>query len=107
VVVDDLDVVGITVLPDEADAVLIIDPYAVLPGSVSDELFEPICRWNPKVSEGHSGIEHPEFPDRDLCHGLEASGRFAPPERGGLSVPKADDHTPFYSDMRYASSVKR
>jgi hypothetical protein len=34
-IVNDLDHVGITLLPDEADTPLVVDPYAVLPSAVA------------------------------------------------------------------------
>src|SRR5713101_2866404 len=43
VVINDLYVVGVTVLPDETNTVLIVDPNAVLPRSVALENFQPIA----------------------------------------------------------------
>jgi hypothetical protein len=42
VVVDDLDVIGATVAPGEAEAELIIDPDAVLAAAISREKFEAV-----------------------------------------------------------------
>jgi len=42
-VVDDFDIARSSVLPDETDTPLIIDPYAVLPLAPALEGFEPIA----------------------------------------------------------------
>jgi hypothetical protein len=46
VVVDNLDLVRVTIAPNKADAVLIIDPNTVLPLAISSEFFETIAREN-------------------------------------------------------------
>jgi len=45
-VVYDLDIERIAGIPPKADAPLVVDPNAVLPGPVASEAFEPIRRWN-------------------------------------------------------------
>jgi hypothetical protein len=52
VIVDDFDVLGAFILPDEADAPLVIDPDAVLSRSVSEELFQVIPWITPAVHNG-------------------------------------------------------
>jgi hypothetical protein len=43
-IVHDLDAVGVSVAPFEADAPLIVDPDAVLSFAVSQEVLAPISR---------------------------------------------------------------
>jgi hypothetical protein len=43
VVVDDLHVLGVAILPDETDPVLIVDPDAVLTTPVPGQRFQPIA----------------------------------------------------------------
>jgi hypothetical protein len=45
-VVDDFDLVGMFILPPEADSVLFIDPDAMLPESIPTKTLQPIPRWN-------------------------------------------------------------
>src|SRR5512136_1366392 len=68
VVVDDLDFVGITVPPGEADSPRVVDPDAVLSFAFPHEAFQPITGWHSKVLEGLRGVEHHELPQR---HALE------------------------------------
>ena len=51
------NVVRLAVPPGEANPPLIIDPYAVLPGSISSESFETITRRNAEFSEPLRGVE--------------------------------------------------
>ena len=46
VVVRDFDFLGITLLPDEAHSVLVVDPNAVLSTPAAAEAFEAITRRN-------------------------------------------------------------
>jgi hypothetical protein len=51
VIIGDLNIVCPIVLPEKADAVLIVDPNAVLALSVALQSLQPIPRWNTKVFE--------------------------------------------------------
>jgi len=48
-IVDDLDVQGVTVTPPEADPPLLVDPYAVLALAIAPQSLELIRTWNRKV----------------------------------------------------------
>jgi hypothetical protein len=49
VVIDNLDVVGVTIVPRKADAPAVIDPNAVLSRSIPLQLFQPIGRGNLQI----------------------------------------------------------
>jgi len=51
VIVDDLDVVGVPVLPAEADPPLIVDANAVLTGAVTLELLQSVARRDAEIVE--------------------------------------------------------
>jgi hypothetical protein len=51
VVVDDLDVFGPCWSPAEADPPLLVDPDAVLPGTVAAQLLKPMARRDPHIFE--------------------------------------------------------
>jgi hypothetical protein len=51
VIVHDLDLVGVSVVPDEAHTPLIVDPHAVLPPSLARERLETIARWCPQIAQ--------------------------------------------------------
>ncbi len=44
VIIDDLNFGWSSISPPETDAILVIDPDAVLPGSIASELLKPIAR---------------------------------------------------------------
>ena len=45
VVVDDFDIGGPFLSPDETDAPLVIDPDGVLATTVAGQRFKPVCWW--------------------------------------------------------------
>jgi hypothetical protein len=93
VVVNDLDVKGVSVFPDETDAPLIIDPDAVLPRTVAAEPLEAVARGNQKVLERLSAVK-----DQQLSQCSSLDFRRKPPcplteeQSLGLGVAKAPDH---------------
>jgi len=52
VIILDLDLISVSAPPREADPPLIVDPYAVLPGSISFESLQPISRWDTELPYG-------------------------------------------------------
>jgi hypothetical protein len=66
VVIDNLDVVGVTISPLKADAPAVMDPKAVLSRSIPCQLFETIGRGDLQIGEGMCIVEHAQFPQSDL-----------------------------------------
>src|SRR5690348_14521434 len=92
-VVDDFNFMGIAVLPEEADAPLVIDPDAVLTFAVTFQGFQAIRGRNTKVFQGRRSIEHAEFAARDLLDiGRQLPGSRSVPDLLRLLVGKAPDH---------------
>ena len=60
-VVHDLDFMGVALLPSEADAPLIIDPNAVLPGALASKLLESVPGWDTQIIERLSRIDDDEL----------------------------------------------
>lgn len=50
-VVNDFDIMGCIVLPDKANAPLVIDPDTVLTGTVAPEQLQPVARRYPQIIE--------------------------------------------------------
>jgi hypothetical protein len=63
-VIDDLDVMGITFFPYKADAPLLVDPDAVLTLSIIMQGLQMIGRWNPQSLNEACSIEYLEFDHR-------------------------------------------
>jgi hypothetical protein len=93
VVVDDLDLEGVTAAPDEADPPLAIDSDAVLPRPIPFQLLEPIGRRDPQVFDPLGSVEHSQLPETDpLNVRPEAFHALALEEALGVSVREALDH---------------
>jgi hypothetical protein len=97
-VVNDLDLVSVPFLPHEADTPTIIDPNAVLPCTVAQELLESITRWYSQVLERTGCVKYEESPQ---CASLHLRGQ--PPgtlpdeDPLGVGVPEAANHPPYDS----------
>jgi len=63
-VINDLDVIRITVFPRKADAPLLVDPDAVLAFSVMMQCFHVIRRWDSQSLKKARCIENLEFDHR-------------------------------------------
>jgi len=106
VVLRDLDVVGMARLPTETDSVLIIDPDAVLPPSITPKTLESIAGRNRELLQISDSIQLIELSARDRPHGpgaSPASGYRAGAIEDVLRAPasKGPYHTPHYNGYRY------
>ena len=72
-IVHDLDLVGVTIVPDEAHAPLIIDPDTVLPPSVAPERLETIAGRCPQIVQRPRVVQLQELPIADPQHVLRYS----------------------------------
>jgi hypothetical protein len=64
-VVADLNALGLTLVPDEAQAPLVIDAYAVLSCPVTRQGFKMVSGWYPQIFKPLHGVEHPQLPTSD------------------------------------------
>lgn len=92
-VIRNLNLVGVAVLPDEADTPLVIDPDAVLSLTVSREFLQPICRRDSEIFQALGSFDHLELP----LHGAldvwwKPARSFSREKSPGLLVAKASDH---------------
>jgi hypothetical protein len=75
-VVDDLDVVRVTVSPDEAQAPLVVDSNAVLPRAISFQGFEMVSGKRTEIFERACAMKHFELPLGHTRDGFEPTARF-------------------------------
>ena len=61
-VVNDLDVLSVSVRPAKADPPLIVDPDTVLSRAIDLELLEPVTWWDTKVVQSLGGIHGHQLP---------------------------------------------
>lgn len=60
-VICNLDIMGISGLPFEADSPLIIDADTVLTGPIPSQLFQMIARWDEQVLQRSGIVQHSQF----------------------------------------------
>jgi hypothetical protein len=76
VVFGDFDIMGAILFPGKADSVLIVDPYAVLPGAISVQGFQPIAGRDQKIRQGSCIVQGKQAPlphrsnIREILYGL-------------------------------------
>jgi hypothetical protein len=61
---------GVSVLPYETDAPLVVNSYAELPFAISRQLLQSVGRRNSQVFQGFGVIDHSQFSERYLLYVL-------------------------------------
>lgn len=107
-IVDNFNFMRMILMPEEADAPLVIDPNAVLPVAVALERLEMIAGRDKQVRQPGTGIEHSQLSasNAQYIRG-EALGGLAQEHTGGAFAAKALDHTVMYGVTTVMSSVTR
>lgn len=72
-VIDNLNVVRITIAPDEADPVLVVDADAVLPLPITGQRFEAMTRIPPEIIERAGRVEQRQPPEYHMRDPLETT----------------------------------
>jgi hypothetical protein len=102
VIIDDLDLVSVAIEPFETDTPLVVDPDAVLAGSIG---LQPVPGWKPEVDKTLGVVQHPQFP---ACHILNIAGQpadgLALPDLFGAPVLEGSDHRKNRNAWRYMTS---
>jgi hypothetical protein len=74
-VIDNLDGVRVLAVPDETEAILVVDPNRMLPGPGSFKRFQPVARRDPQKVQAGRSVQLPQLPPRHLLHGLRQTVR--------------------------------
>src|ERR1700684_4498102 len=95
VIVDDLDTLGSSVRPTEADKPLLIDANAVGAGPIALELLEPVSLRHPQIVECLGGVQDEELPQRGALYALvELAHPLPSPDPLGFLIRERPQHTP-------------
>jgi len=106
VIIDDLDVKGVTVTPPETDPPLLVDPNAVLALSIALQSLELIRAWNRKVLQISCRVQLLQLHQRPLLNVARKSlGVLPTPDPLGFLAAKGLDHLRIVT--RVVSNVKR
>jgi hypothetical protein len=91
VIIDYLYLPCISILPNEAQPVTVVDPNAALPGAIVLQCFQGIPR-RAKIVETPGRVKLEQFASRNLLDGLEPLGSDPEEDPFGLGVSKGADH---------------
>jgi hypothetical protein len=93
VVIDDLDLVSVSSLPDKTNAKPIVDSDAVLSMAVPLQGFQAVSRGTLQVLERSRGVQHPQFPYGGLLNcGRYFFDRLPVKQPFGLFTLEGPDH---------------
>lgn len=92
-IVHDFDLLGAGRRPEKADSILIVDPDAVLTGTVTPECFEAIAWWDAEVLQPPRDFELAQLASRRRLDAHEAPDSLALGQGLRLGVPERDNHT--------------
>lgn len=84
-------IVSIVIAPDEANPVLVVETYAVLPLPISAQFLQAITGRMHEIGQFHCRVKHPELSSGDVGGG-SPSGFAGPPDFPGRPVGKTPDH---------------
>jgi hypothetical protein len=92
-IVDDLDIVGRSIMPPKANPPLLVDPDAVLPAPLTLQSLEPVAWRHPQVSQSTRLVEHAQLAQRHRLD-LKQQPPTAPttPNLCGCGIGKALNH---------------
>jgi len=93
VVIDHFDALGVSVLPHEADAKLLVHSDAVLAGPISLERFELVSRGYTKIAKLRRGMERQEPAERHVIKMRELPASFAHEHLLGFLAAETLYHT--------------
>jgi hypothetical protein len=91
-VIDDLDIPGRSIAPDETNAELVVDADAPLPDTIAGELLQPVPWRHAQRFDARGGMYHLKLSN---CHGGDVgeTGHTRPIEQGfGISALERLDH---------------
>ena len=103
-VVGNLDVISIPIIPAKANAVLVVDPDAMLPLAVSCESFQPVSGNRGQVAERDCPVQMDELAKRDLSDRMKLFRELLPEGLFRFGISKGANHE--YIVYRKAVNVK-
>ena len=106
VIIDNLDIKGVTVTPPETDPPLLVDPYAVLALPIAFQSLKLIRARNRKVLQISSRVQLLQLHQRPLLNvARKTLGVLTTPDPLGLPASKGFDHMTILT--RRVSNVQR
>jgi hypothetical protein len=104
-IIDNLDVFGVTCAPDKTETPLIVDTNAVLTGAVALERLKAIAWWNLQVVNRGCRIKNFQLSARDLFNVSKTLYALAPKQLLSIFVAKRLYHSQIVTEA--VNTVKR
>jgi hypothetical protein len=80
-IIDNFDVVSVTIAPYETDPPLVVNPNAVLTSAAATELFQVLAQRNPQVLQRLLVVQHRELATRGVLDALKTEAALTIKER--------------------------
>ena len=92
-IINHLDLEGVTVSPPKADSPLVIDANTVLAGAIACELLQAVAGRYSEIRELLGRVHYAELPEHESVElGGEAPDAFAPEQPLRVTIGDARDH---------------
>src|SRR5450759_2084123 len=91
-IVNDFDIVGMSIVPTKADSVPIVDPDAMLPDASPFQWLQPVAGRSQELAQLGCEVQHPQF---SPCNGFdvdETGDPFALEQPFGIGASERPDH---------------
>jgi len=98
-IVGDLRLIRVASFPDEAEAIAVVDPDAVLSGAVVFQCFQRIAR-RAEIVQRRGRVKLKQSSNGSLFDGLKLSGSDPKEYLLGFDIPKRSDRILSYIDRR-------
>jgi hypothetical protein len=104
VIVNDLNVRGFVVMPNEANSPLPVDPNAMLTNSISLESLYSVAGWNAKVLQPLGSMKKEQLAPGHTFDGLKPEHRLVAKQRFGIAALERPDQDSSYDAPSIPSS---
>ena len=92
-IIDNLDLEGITVPPSKTDSPLVIDANTVLTGAIASELLQPVPGWDAEVLKLFGRVHDAELSQHEAMElGGKASDALTVEQPLRVAIGEAGDH---------------
>jgi hypothetical protein len=92
VVINNFDLVGVSIAPHETDPPLIVDANAVLSLSISIQRLQTVTRRSSQISQLGCTVELSQFSTSDASYGPKAPAGYPLMQSAGLGTTERLDH---------------
>ena len=90
-IIGDLHLIRVSIFPDEAEAIAVVDPDAVLSGAAAFQCLQRVT-WRAEIVKRPGRVQLKQFSNRNLFDGLKLPGTGSQKDLLGFGISKGADH---------------